>query len=96
LTDIALIGASAASAPINDHVRSFAVQVNEWLAQKPKLARDLIVVYFGQNDTNGFNVNTPSVQLSETTHLYRDIGHFGRRGHQLICQLIWAGRVFRS
>jgi lysophospholipase L1-like esterase len=181
LTDVALIGASAAATAINGKIRSFAAQVDEWLALRQTLApNDLTVVYFGQNDINWLvdigpskaalrenitrlisagasadgrrillvlchnvarnpgainfpnckanyavwkqiipdiaasvpgvlmvdlltafssiygnpqavgltNTTTPSVPLSETTHLYRDQGHFGRKGHRLICQVV--------
>jgi hypothetical protein len=45
-------------------------------------------VFGNPSSVNLSNVTTPSIPLSNTTHLYRDRGHFGLKGHRLICQIM--------
>ena len=80
--------------------RSYRSRVTEWnrhvrnvAAARPNCAVvDLFSLFervFADPGTYGFtNVTEPNRALSATTHLYADVGHFGRKGQALIARAV--------
>jgi phospholipase/lecithinase/hemolysin len=70
----------------NRHARSVA-------AARPNcVVVDLFALFervLADPDAYGFtNVTEPNRALSTTTHLYADVGHFGRKGQALIARAV--------